>query len=82
MFFIGLQDRLDDDFELLRRKLHLPEGVAMPHDETTAHKTPRGFESELSERGRANLERWYARDVAFVELCRELGPRVNSERRA
>ena len=27
--------------------------------------------------GRANLERWYERDVAFVKLCRELAPRVN-----
>jgi hypothetical protein len=78
LFFIGLQDRLDDDFELLRRKLHLPEGVAMPRDETAAHKTPGGgFESQLSERGRANLERWYARDVAFVRLCRELAPAIN-----
>jgi Sulfotransferase family len=77
VFFIGLQDRLDEDFELLRRKLRLPEGVAMPHDETAAHKTPGGFESQLSERGRANLERWYARDVAFVQLCRELAPAIN-----
>jgi hypothetical protein len=78
VFFIGLQDRLDDDFELLRRKLELPEGVAMPRDETVAHKTPAEFESQLSERGRVNLERWYARDLAFVQLCRELAPRVNA----
>jgi hypothetical protein len=77
VFFIGLQDRLDDDFELLRRKLRLPDGVAMPHDETAAHKTPAGFTSQLSDRGRTNLERWYARDVAFVGLCREVAPRVN-----
>jgi hypothetical protein len=78
VFFIGLQDRLDDDFDLLRRKLGLPDGVTMPRDETVAHKTPPGFEAQLSERGRANLERWYARDVAFVQLCRELAPRINA----
>jgi len=81
-FFIGLQDRLDDDFQLLRRKLGLPEGLAMPRDETDAHRTPARFDSQLSELGRANLQRWYARDVAFVQLCRELAPRINSEDRA
>lgn len=77
VFFIGLQDRLDDDFELLRRKLGLPADVRLPRDETAAHKTPAEFESQLSERGRANLERWYEHDVAFVRLCRELAPTVN-----
>jgi hypothetical protein len=77
VFFIGLQDRLDDDFETLKRKLGLGADVRMPRDETVAHKTPAGFESQLSETGRANLERWYAFDVSFVQLCRELAPRVN-----
>jgi len=78
LFFIGLQDRLDDDFELLRQKLGLPEGVRLPRDEKVAHKTPAGYDDQLSETGRANLERWYAFDVAFVQLCRELAPRVNA----
>jgi len=77
VFFIGLQDRLDDDFEALKRKLGLGVDVRLPRDETVAHKTPAGFESQLSKTGRANLERWYAFDVAFVRLCRELAPRVN-----
>jgi Sulfotransferase family len=78
VFFIGLQDRLDDDFELLRRKLGLPDGVAMPSDATVAHKTPAGYQSQLSDQGRANLERWYRFDVAFVRLCRELAPELNA----
>lgn len=78
VFFIGLQDRLDEDFELLRRKLALPDGVTMPRDATVAHKTPAGFDAQLSELGRANLERWYAFDVAFVQLCRELAPELNA----
>ena len=77
VFFIGLQDRLDDDFELLKRKLGLSDHLRLSRDETVAHKTPAGFQSQLSETGRANLERWYAFDVAFVELCRELAPSVN-----
>ena len=78
LFFVGLQDRLDADFELLRQKLGLPDEVRMPRDEKVAHKTPSGYEGRLSETGRANLERWYAFDVAFVQLCRELALRVNA----
>jgi hypothetical protein len=77
VFFVGLQDRLDADFEALKRKLGLGADIRMPRDETVAHKTPVGFESQLSETGRANLERWYAFDVSFVQLCREVAPRVN-----
>jgi hypothetical protein len=79
VFFIGLQDRLDEDFDVLKRRLGLPPEARMPRDETVAHKTPAGFESQLSERGRANLEHWYDFDVAFVRLCRELAPVVNRE---
>jgi Sulfotransferase family len=78
VFFIGLQDRLDDDFNLLKRRLGLPDGVRLPQDETVAHRTPAGFAEQLSETGRANLEGWYAFDVGFVRLCRELAPQVNA----
>src|SRR5205823_6778994 len=72
VFFIGLQDRLDEDFELLKRKLGLPREASLPRDEKVAHKTPAGFQDHLSETARVNLERWYERDVASVRLCREL----------
>jgi hypothetical protein len=78
LFFIGFTERLNDDFELLKPRLGMPIDLQLPQDETAAHRTPAGFSSQLSEAGRANLERWYARDIAFVQLCRELAPRVNS----
>jgi hypothetical protein len=81
LFFVGLQDRLDEDFALLRAKLGLAPEVRLPGDETTAHRTPAGFADQLSECGRANLERWYAWDVAFVDLCRRLAPEVNGAAR-
>ena len=77
LFFIGFTDRLDDDFESLKRKLGLPPEARLPQDETVAHQTPAGFDDQLGEAGRANLERWYERDIEFVRLCRELAPRVN-----
>jgi len=78
IFFIGLQERLNEDFELLKGKLGLPREVRLPGDETVAHKTPPGFEDRLSERGRLNLERWYERDLRLVRLCHELAPLVNA----
>jgi Sulfotransferase family len=76
IFFIGFQDRLDDDFELLKQKLGLPAEARLPRDEKLAHRTPESYPRELSETARANLERWYADDIAFVQVCRELAPLV------
>ena len=77
LFFILLQDRLAEDFELLKRKLSLPADARLPDDATVAHRTPDGYSQDLGDNARANLERWYADDLAFVELCRRLAPRVN-----
>ena len=77
VFFIGFQEQLDEGFEVLKRKLGLPLAVRLPRDPTVAHRTPAGFQEQLSGTARINLERWYERDLAFVELCRELAPRVN-----
>jgi hypothetical protein len=76
VFFIGFQERLDDDFELLKQKLGLPPDVDLPRGEA-AHETPAGFDTGLSETACANLARWYADDLGFVELCRKVAPEVN-----
>jgi hypothetical protein len=77
LFFVGFQESLDEDFESLKRKLGLPPRAELPRGVEAAHMTPPGFDTQLGETARANLERWYADDAAFVELCRELAPRVN-----
>jgi hypothetical protein len=77
VFFIAFQESLDDDFELLKQRLGLPAEASLPSDEAAAHRTPAGFPRDLSGRARANLERWYAQDVEFVKLCRQLAPTVN-----
>jgi hypothetical protein len=78
LFFVGFTEQLDDDFELLKPKLGLPAELRLPRDETAAHRTPAGFSTQLSDVAHANLERWYAQDIALVQLCRELAPTVNS----
>jgi Sulfotransferase family len=78
LFFISFTERLNEDFELLKERLGMPSEIQLPQDETAAHRTPAGYSSQLSDVGRANLERWYARDIALVQLCRELAPAVNS----
>jgi hypothetical protein len=77
LFFIAFQERLDDDFDLLKSKLGFPPEARLPEDETLAHRTPAGFARHLGDVARANLELWYERDLAFVRLCRELAPLVN-----
>lgn len=78
LFFIAFQDRLDEDFELLKRKLGLPAEARMPVDELVAHRTPAGFARELGDVARSNLEHWYERDLAFVQMCRHVAPTFNS----
>jgi hypothetical protein len=77
LFFIAFQESLDDDFELLKQKLGLPSAACLPSDEAAAHRTPGSFPRALSDRARANLEGWYADDIEFVQLSRQLAPTVN-----
>jgi hypothetical protein len=77
LFFIGFQERLDGDFELLKRKLGLPPEACLSGDATMAHRTPASFDQRLSDVARSNLKRWYEHDLAFVRLCRELAPLVD-----
>jgi len=72
LFFVGFQERLDEDFQLLKEKLGLPADASLPGGDTEAHRTPEGFDRHLSESAQANLRRWYSRDIALYELCREL----------
>jgi hypothetical protein len=79
VFFIGFQDQLDDDFELLKEKLGLHRRARLPTDPVAAHRSTTSNDGYLSVVARANLERWYAADLAFVDFCHELAPLVNLE---
>jgi len=69
IFFIGFQERLDEDFEILKSKLGLPENLTLPKDEIRAHKNPLGLDKTLTDEARSNLNEWYKRDFEFIALC-------------
>lgn len=71
LFFIGFQEQLADDFEVLRNKLFLP-CLTLPQDDVYAHRNPADLDRSLEPIAVTNLKRWYAEDFAFVDLCREV----------
>src|SRR6185437_13561016 len=77
VFFIGFQEHLNDDFEVLKRKLALESEAHLPTDDVSAYRAGGDVDVTLSDAGRVNLEHWYRRDSRFVQLCRELAPLAN-----
>lgn len=71
LFFIGFQEQLAEDFEVLRNKLFLP-CLTLPQDDLFAHRNPAELDRSLDPEALANLKRWYADDYAFVELCHDI----------
>jgi hypothetical protein len=78
VFFVAFQERLDDDFELLKQKLGLPGEARLPSDPVTAHKSTASTAAPLSQAARANLERWYEADYTFLRFCGEVAQLVNA----
>ncbi len=64
---------LNATFPQLREALGLPDTVVLPSDDVRAHRSPDNVDRTLSPLARENLERWYARDYVFVELCAASG---------
>ena len=60
-------------FPQLREALGLHATVELPSDDVRAHRSPAGVDRALSVLARENLERWYARDYVFIELCAASG---------
>ncbi|HLI61638.1 MAG TPA: sulfotransferase family 2 domain-containing protein [Solirubrobacteraceae bacterium] len=79
-----MQSRVDDillilwlpdltaTFPRLRDLLGLPETVELPSDDLNSHRSPADVDRHLSDVARTNLERWYGRDYAFIDLCAAL----------
>ncbi|MHC5025061.1 MAG: sulfotransferase family 2 domain-containing protein [Planctomycetota bacterium] len=71
LFFIGRTESLIADFERLRDQLGLPSTVKLPEDPAAAHRSPVP-EPPLQPNAVAALQRWYAHDYDFLDLCRAI----------
>lgn len=69
ILFICRQDRLTSDFQYLAKLLGLSAENRLPLDEKTSHKTPKGFNTDISEKGKSNIIRWYQEDIAILDWC-------------
>jgi hypothetical protein len=63
---------LEVTFPQLCALLGVSPAPALPADDIGAHRNPAGLDRTFSATSRANLERWYTEDEAFLERCRRL----------
>ena len=72
IFFIGFQEQLTEDFELLKKRLKVPATIELPRDDINAHRNPKHLDKSLDAQAIVNLKAWYREDYRFIELCREI----------
>ena len=72
VLLVGRQETTEADFEVLRGLLGLEGDVRLPSDKIDAHRNPDDVDRKLSEVARRNLEAWYSKDYAFLDLCSRL----------
>ncbi len=80
--FVGFQEQLDEDFVRLCALLGLPAGIELPADDTAAHRNPADMDRRLDPVAIANLQSWYARDIAFYERVRRESAAVSASDKA
>jgi hypothetical protein len=73
ILFVGFQENLAADFEVLKCLLQLPPQLKLPTDSWSSHSNPPA-DLRLDELASANLAIWYAKDIAFYE-ARKLAAR-------
>jgi hypothetical protein len=71
IFFVGFQERLTEDFEILKSKIGLPESVKLPSDDVQSHRNPAHVNKALEDEAVANLKNWYKDDFQFISLCKQ-----------
>jgi hypothetical protein len=72
IFFIGFQENLAQDFEILISKLGLPRSINLPSDHIHSHKNPDNLDKHLDDEAIANLNHWYKTDYECIRICRTL----------
>lgn len=72
IFFIGFQETLSEDFEILKSKLCLPSGSTLTDDKIQGHRNPEGLVRRLDDLAITNLQIWYEHDFQFIEICNRI----------
>jgi hypothetical protein len=72
IFFVGFQERLNEDFEAVKSQLGLPADMKLPADDVQAHRNPVHLDRKLDDRAVSNLNEWYKDDFRFIRLCEAL----------
>lgn len=73
VLYIGFQETLNQDFDCLKQKLHLPKHIQLPNDPIKANRFPQTRQAvEFNDMERRALLDWYADDYAFLNLCQRL----------
>ena len=77
ILFIGFQESLRDDFNMLKKILDLPENLKLSNDDVVAHRNPGHLDTHLDAEAMKNLTNWYQNDYKFFEFCQEKAKQVN-----
>jgi hypothetical protein len=76
LLFIGTQEDLNNDFEILKRILALPDDAELPPlNHPKAHRNPPHLDTTLSPIARHALRLWYSEDYVLFETCLRLRDR-------
>ncbi len=72
LFFVGFQEQLTDDFEILKSMLGCHANANLPGDDINAHRSPGNLDTALDDEAIINLKDWYREDLRFIDLCRSI----------
>jgi hypothetical protein len=71
ILFIGRQETLEQDFQILRQILGIP-AASLPTDPVRAHRNPTDLGIELKPEAIENLREWYREDYQMLEVISPL----------
>lgn len=79
ILFIGFQERLNIDFERLKKLLCIPREASLTDDEVMMHKTSAELDTRLSALGVRNILMHYQQDLIFYSYCLNFAMQINNQ---
>ena len=72
VLFFGFQEQMDQDYNVLKDILKIPDNIHLPTDNKWAHKNPAEFEKKLDAEAIKNLNTWYQDDIELYKFCKDI----------